>query len=84
MSNFINAGVEELKERLKINHEEIGYLETRLDRAKSDNKKLEEENKFLKEENKRLREELDKKNMETWFYEKTENIYKSQKGDILM
>ena len=47
-------------------------------------KKLEEENKFLKEENKRLREELNKKNMETWFDEKAENIYKSQKEDILM
>ena len=49
MSNAINARVEELKERLKINNEEISYLETRLDRAKRDNKKLEEENKKLKE-----------------------------------
>lgn len=56
MSNAINAGVEELKEHLKINLEEIGYLETRLDRAKKDNEKLEKENKYLKEENKKLKE----------------------------
>ena len=42
------------------------------------------ENKKLKEENKKLREELSKKNMDTWFDEKAENIYKSQKENILM
>lgn len=56
MSNFINARVEELRERLKKYYDETIYLETRLDRAKRDNKKLEKENKRLKEENKILKE----------------------------
>ena len=40
--------------------------------------------KQLEEENKKLKEELSKKNMETRFDEKAENIYKSQKENILM
>lgn len=56
MSNAINARVEELREHLKKYYDETIYLETRLDRAKRDNKKLEKENKRPKEENKILKE----------------------------
>lgn len=55
MSNAINARVEELREYLKINHEEMAYLETKLDQVKRDNKKLEEENKKLREELEKLK-----------------------------
>ena len=47
MSNAINARVEELREHLNTSFREIDYLETRLDRAKKDNEKLEKENKKL-------------------------------------
>ena len=73
MSNAINARVEELREHLKKYYDETIYLETRLDRAKRDNKKLEQENKKLKEENEKLREEneeLKKENEELQEYKR--------------
>jgi chromosome segregation ATPase len=59
MSNAINVRVEELREHLKKYYDETIYLETRLDRAKRDNEKLEKENKWLWEENKNLRDYAD-------------------------
>jgi septal ring factor EnvC (AmiA/AmiB activator) len=58
MSNAINVRVEELREHLKKYYDETIYLETRLDRAKRDNEKLEKENKWLWEENKKLKETI--------------------------
>lgn len=88
---------ERLSEVTMIADDEKQSIEHILE-LEEENKKLKEENKNLKDamkelnnynkfriqENERLREELNKKGMETWFDEKAENIYISQKENILM
>jgi predicted nucleic acid-binding Zn-ribbon protein len=66
MNGVMNVREAELKEVIKINHEEIAYwknktnnAEAELDQVKRENKRLEEENKKLKEKIERLEFDVD-------------------------
>lgn len=79
-TNALSKEVLELEEENKKLKEKLSEITMVADDEKQSIEHILE----LEEENKKLREELNKKGMETWFDEKAENIYISQKENILM